>query len=329
MPRRSRRIEARGLPKDDEEEASPLPEPVETAPESAAPGSTVIPAETDYILGRGLAHVAHPGNAHMHDMLESYLHQYTSSSSKFAKTKIVRQIYGKLKVKGRFIDKRKNSETYYVVDAATARDKISHGIRYRRRVKANKATSSSSPSSEKSESSPVSETSANLSESSDNTPRESSDNARAGSDNARDSSDSAEEAASGQVQAPVPSFSVGSGSLNSNASWSSSHHAAAGQGAGRERTEIEGTGLMGGADEGISVGSGSLNSHAPWSSSHHAAGREQVEIEGMGLMGGEDEGSIASGLFSVQTLATIFQADSSLFAQRFSFSDSLPDERRS
>ena len=279
MSRRSKRIESRSAPKDDDHESSSaVATTVATFAESSEPGSFVhAPAETDYILGRGLAHVAHQGNAYMHDMLERYLPKYTSATSKLAKMKIVRHIYDKLSAKGRFIDKRKNSATYFVVDAATAREKISHGIRYRRRLQASRVTSSSSPSSEKSSS-------------------ESSDERGETSDKARESSDSSPSAeapaaasvapAAAAAQAQIPSFSIGSGSLNSPASWSS-HQAFAGP-------PVE---------------------------------REKFEIEGMaGLVGNNEEGSIASGLFSAQTLQAIMETDPVLAAPRFSSSDSSPGD---
>ena len=272
MPRRSRRINANRINKKEEGKSTLPGTTLRPRPlgETSEPGSTIFkPGDTDYILGRGLAHVGHPGNAFMHDLLERFRPKYTGATTKLAKTKIVRYIYDKLSAKGRFIDKHRNADTYFVVDAATAREKISHGIRYRRRIQT-KTPSATSPSSDN--------------KSDDNEEEENPENSL------REEAGSRMET----TEAQVPSFSLGSGSIRSRVSWTS------------QRSNSN-------------EGANNNNNHSHNTTNH-------VAIEGLDLVD-LDQGSIASGIFSVETLQAIIETNPVLSAERFPSSPSVSEAR--
>ena len=191
MPRKSKRIRQRKAANEHGDEDQ-KPAAIGFDRDVKPPGSIVQPTEADYIFGRGLAHIAQPGNALLHDTLDKFLPKYSAATTKSGKMKIVRLIHEKLSQKGRFIRKADDSESYYVVDVVTAREKISHGMRYRRRRKLKRKKAQQ----------PSPETRSSVSEQNyDSSP----------ADVSKDEN----------VESQLDSFSIGSESVHSHTSWSS------------------------------------------------------------------------------------------------------------
>ena len=95
----------------------------------------VQPTENDIILGRGVLHVNHQGNARYYELLDAHMPAYDAAPTKGAKTKIVRSIFQQLQERrARFLKKdSKQGGLYHPITPKQAKKKISHAIRYRKR----------------------------------------------------------------------------------------------------------------------------------------------------------------------------------------------------
>ena len=89
--------------------------------------------ENDIILGRGVLHASHPGNIRFYTVIDEHLPEYNAATTRTKKTRIVQRIYDILTSSGRFVKEHPPSSACVVIDADTAKKKISHAIRYRRK----------------------------------------------------------------------------------------------------------------------------------------------------------------------------------------------------
>ena len=95
----------------------------------------VTPRNDDIILGRGLLHSKHPGNAKFYQVIDSFLPSYRVAKSKQGKTDVIQRIYDTLSLAGqRFLLDDPSERKCIEVDQVKAKQKIGHAIRYRQRL---------------------------------------------------------------------------------------------------------------------------------------------------------------------------------------------------
>jgi hypothetical protein len=125
---------------------------VERAPEmrngDSAEGETVAsqiwsrrvlgltPRPEDVLFGRGKTVVEHPGNTRFRQVVDLYMHKYTTAG-RTEKTRITEIIMHMVQGSaGRFL-RREDGINWEEVDDATAREKVAHAFRNRRRFHGN------------------------------------------------------------------------------------------------------------------------------------------------------------------------------------------------
>ena len=104
-----------------------------TSAARAAQSGPIQPMANDIILGRGVLHASHPGNIRFYAVIDEHLPEYNAATTRTKKTRIVQRIYDILTSLGRFVKEHPPSSACVVIDADTAKKKISHAIRYRRK----------------------------------------------------------------------------------------------------------------------------------------------------------------------------------------------------
>jgi hypothetical protein len=88
------------------------------------------PRSNDILLGRGRTSWSHTGNQQYRSFVGKYLKQYTETSSRSEKTRIVHLIYDEVTMSGgRFLKLDTNSNTWYQIGKLVAREKIGHTLR--------------------------------------------------------------------------------------------------------------------------------------------------------------------------------------------------------
>lgn len=113
--------------------------PNRSSPACSTPSSmsldnqTVIePTEYDVLLGRGKSSQNHPGNIHFRQLVQSKRDEYEKAKI-MGKTLIAERIILSIHdMQGRFL-KQKGGDLWEEVDNETARDKVAHAFRDRRR----------------------------------------------------------------------------------------------------------------------------------------------------------------------------------------------------
>ena len=86
----------------------------------------VQPTENDIILGRGVLHVNHQGNARYYELLDAHMPAYDAAPTKGAKTKIVRSIFQQLQERrARFLKKdSKQGGLYHPITPKQAKKRL-------------------------------------------------------------------------------------------------------------------------------------------------------------------------------------------------------------
>jgi hypothetical protein len=105
-------------------------------------GTTETPGPFDILLGRGKQHTGHPGNERLQTLLNMHSVRYNATASRNEKTLITQEIVRSIQTSdppGRFLKFDKEANGWVEVDAAAARIKVSHAIRYASRYKKRKA----------------------------------------------------------------------------------------------------------------------------------------------------------------------------------------------
>jgi hypothetical protein len=88
------------------------------------------PRNNDILSGRGRTSWSHTGNQQFRSFVGTYLKQYTETTSRNEKTRIVHLIYDEvIKSGGRFLKLDSNSNTWYQIGKLAAREKIGHTLR--------------------------------------------------------------------------------------------------------------------------------------------------------------------------------------------------------
>ena len=97
------------------------------------------PTAKDVICGRGKAVFLHPGNQNFRDIVMMHLPEYKTAVSKAQKSAVVSSVFDEVTAEGNFIKQNQQTDKWYVVSEAAAREKISqckwnHAQRKTRRI---------------------------------------------------------------------------------------------------------------------------------------------------------------------------------------------------